>query len=56
VFAEKLWTLIPARQLIARHIQTLKEFPPRQRSESLSMQKTMDSLMQDLMKSSSGMQ
>ena len=56
VFAEKLWTLIPAQGLIAAHIQSLKDWPPRQRAESLSMQKAMESAMRALERAPSGMQ
>jgi arylsulfatase len=56
LFAEKLWTLIPAQGLIAAHIKSLQEWPPRQRAESLSMQKAMEAAMQSLERAPSGMQ
>lgn len=43
LFAQKMWTLIPAQGVLAQHIETLQKFPPRQRAESLSMEKAMDS-------------
>lgn len=56
LFAEKMWTLIPAQGLIAEHLQSLKEWPPSQRSESLSMQKALEETMRQLEKVPSGMQ
>ena len=56
LFAEKLWTLIPAQGLIAEHIKSLQEWPPRQRAQSLSLQKAMEAAMQALERSPSGMQ
>jgi len=50
LFAEKLWTLIPAQGIIAEHVKSLQEWPPRQRAESLSMQKTMEAMMKQLEK------
>jgi arylsulfatase len=46
--AEKLWTLIPAQGIIAEHMQSLQEWPPRQRATSLSLQKAMDAVMKQL--------
>jgi len=56
LFAEKLWTLIPAQGLIAEHVKSLQEWPPRQRAESLSMQKAMDAVMRQLEQGPPGMQ
>jgi len=56
LFAEKLWTLIPAQGLIAEHVKSLQEWPPRQRAQSLSMQKAMDAVMRQLEQGPSGMQ
>ena len=56
LFAEKLWTLIPAQGLIAAHIKSLQEWPPRQRAQTLSMQKAMEQAMQALERAPSGMQ
>jgi arylsulfatase len=46
--AEKLWTLIPAQGIIAEHMKSLQQWPPRQRAESLSLQKAMDAVMKQL--------
>jgi hypothetical protein len=51
-----MWTLIPAQGILGEHIQSLKEWPPRQRAESLSMQKAMDAVMKSLEQGSAGMQ
>jgi arylsulfatase A-like enzyme len=56
LFAEKLWTLIPAQGLIAEHIESLQEWPPRQRAQSLSMQKAMEAVMRQLEQAPGGMQ
>jgi hypothetical protein len=56
LLAEKMWTLIPAQGILGEHIQSLKEWPPRQRAESLSMQKAMDAVMKSLEQGSAGMQ
>jgi arylsulfatase len=56
LFAEKLWTLIPAQGIIAEHIKSLQEWPPRQRAESLSMQKAMETVMQAIERTPGGMQ
>jgi len=54
--AEKLWTFIPAQGIIAEHVESLKKWPPRQRADSLSMEKAMEAVMQQLEQSSGGMQ
>ena len=56
LFAEKLWTLIPAQGLIAAHIKSLQDWPPRQRAQSLSLQKAMEAAMQAIERAPSGMQ
>jgi arylsulfatase len=56
LFAEKMWTFIPAQGLIAAHIKSLQEWPPRQRAQSLSMQKAMEQAMQAIERAPSGMQ
>jgi arylsulfatase len=56
LFAEKLWTLVPAQGLIAEHVKSLQEWPPRQRADSLSMQKAMDKVMEQLEQAPGGMQ
>lgn len=56
LFAQKMWTLIPAQGILGEHIASLKKWPPRQKAESLSMEKAMDALMKSLEQSSAGMQ
>lgn len=56
LFAQKMWTLIPAQEILGQHIASLQQWPPRQRAESLSLGKKMNDLMQTLSKSSAGMQ
>ncbi len=56
LFAQKMWTLIPAQGILGQHIESLKQWPPRQRAESLSLEKKMDTLMQSLSTDSAGMQ
>jgi hypothetical protein len=51
-----MWTFIPAQGLLAAHIKSLQEWPPRQRAQSLSMQKAMEAAMQAIERSLSGMQ
>jgi len=46
--AEKMWTLVPAQKIIAEHMKSLQEWPPRQRAESLSLQKATEAVMQQL--------
>jgi hypothetical protein len=46
----KMWTLVPAQGIIAEHMKSLKEWPPRQLAESLSLQKAMEAVMQQLEK------
>jgi arylsulfatase len=50
LMAEKLWTLIPAQGIIAEHMKSLQEWPPRQRAQSLSLQKSMEAVMKQLEK------
>jgi arylsulfatase len=56
LFAEKMWTLIPAQGILGEHVASLKKWPPRQRADSLSMEKAMDALMKSLEQDSAGMQ
>jgi len=56
LFAEKMWTLIPAQGILGQHIASLQKWPPRQRAESLSLEKKMNDLMQNLTSDSAGMQ
>ena len=46
--AEKMWTLVPAQGIIAEHMKSLQEWPPRQRAESLSLQKSTEAVMRQL--------
>jgi len=48
--------LIPANGIIAEHIKSLQDWPPRQRAESLSMQKAMETVMQAIERAPGGMQ
>jgi arylsulfatase len=50
LFAQKMWTLVPAQGIIAEHMKSLQDWPPRQRAESLSLQKAMEAVMQQLEK------
>jgi arylsulfatase len=50
LLAEKMWTLVPAQGIIAEHMKSLQDWPPRQRAESLSLQKAMEAVMQQLEK------
>jgi hypothetical protein len=43
-----MWTLVPAQGIIAQHMKSLQEWPPRQRAESLSLQKSTERVMQQL--------
>ena len=45
LLAEKMWTLVPAQGIIAEHMKSLQEWPPRQRAESLSLQKATEAVM-----------
>jgi len=56
LFAEKLWTLIPAQRIIGEHMKSLQEWPPRQRAQSLSLQKAMEAVMKQLEKAPGVMQ
>ncbi len=51
-----LWTLIPAQGIIGEHMKSPQEWPPRQRAESLSMQKAMEAVMKQLERAPGGMQ
>jgi len=56
LFAQKMWTLIPAQGILGEHMASLQKWPPRQRAESLSLEKSMETLMKSLEQSSAGMQ
>ena len=44
-FAEHLFVLVPAQAIVAQHIQTFQEFPPRQRPGTFSIDQAMEKLM-----------
>jgi arylsulfatase len=35
--ADKLWTFLPAQQIVGEFLATFREFPPSQKSDSLSV-------------------
>jgi arylsulfatase A-like enzyme len=43
-YADKLWTFVPAQQIVGQFINTFKEFPPSQKSGSFSMDQVLESL------------
>jgi arylsulfatase len=43
-FAEHLFVLVPAQAIVAQHIQTFQEFPPRQRPGTFSVDQAMEKL------------
>ena len=43
-YADKLWTFVPAQQIVGEFIATFKEFPPSQRSGSFSMDQVLQTL------------
>jgi arylsulfatase A-like enzyme len=43
-YADKLWTFVPAQQIVGQFISTFKEFPPSQKSGSFSMDQVLDTL------------
>ena len=43
-FADKLWTFVPAQQIVGQFIASFKEFPPSQKSGSFSMDQVLESL------------
>ena len=43
-FAEHLFVLVPAQAIVAQHIQTFQEFPPRQRPGTFSIDQAMEKL------------
>jgi arylsulfatase len=43
-YADKLWTFVPAQQIVGQFIGTFKEFPPSQKSGSFSMDQVLQSL------------
>jgi len=43
-FVEHAFVVIPAQAIVAQHIQSFKEFPPRQRPGSFSVDQALDQL------------
>jgi len=43
-YADKLWTFVPAQQIVGEFIATFKEFPPSQKSGSFSMDQVLQTL------------
>ena len=44
-FIEHLFVLVPAQAIVAQHIQSFQEFPPRQKPGSFSVNEAMEMLM-----------
>jgi hypothetical protein len=44
-FIEHLFVLVPAQAIVAEHLTTFQEFPPRQRPGSFSIDQAMEKLM-----------
>jgi hypothetical protein len=42
--ADKLWTLVPAQAIAGQFIQSLKDFPPSQRTGSINIDQVMEQL------------
>ena len=42
--ADKMWTFVPAQQVVAQFIDTFREFPPSQKSDSLSVDQVLAKL------------
>src|SRR5262249_3811439 len=43
-FIDRAFVLVPAQALVAQHIQSYQEFPPRQRPGSFSVEQAMEKL------------
>jgi arylsulfatase len=43
-YAGKTWTFVPAQSFAAESVASLKEFPPRQKSGSFSVDQSLDQL------------
>jgi hypothetical protein len=43
-FVEHAFVVVPAQAIVAQHIQSFKEFPPRQRPGSFSVEQALDQL------------
>jgi arylsulfatase A-like enzyme len=44
--ADHLWALVPAQAIVGQFIETMKEFPPRQKPSSFSIEEVMQKLME----------
>ena len=44
-WADKLWTFVPAQMIVGQFLQTLREFPPSQKSGSFSVDQVLDQLL-----------
>jgi hypothetical protein len=44
-FIEHLFVLVPAQAIVAQHLQSFQEFPPRQKPGSFSVDQAMEMLM-----------
>jgi arylsulfatase len=45
-FAERMFTFVPAQAFVAQHLATYKEFPPRQKPGSFSLDQVLEKLQQ----------
>ena len=43
-FVEHAFVLVPAQALVAQHLESFKQFPPRQRPGSFSVEQAMEKL------------
>jgi arylsulfatase A-like enzyme len=44
--ADKLWVIVPAQAIVGQFLQSFQEFPPRQKSASVNVQRIMDQMHQ----------
>ena len=44
-FVDRMFVLVPAQAIVAKHLQTFRDFPPRQKPGSFSVGDAMDKLM-----------
>jgi len=49
-FASKMWVATAAGPFLQAHLQSIAEYPPRQRADTLSMKKAVDEAMKKLEK------
>jgi arylsulfatase len=43
-FAERMFLMVPAQAFVARHLETYKDFPPRQKPGSFSLDQVLEKL------------